>query len=188
MANQVSFQRLVEAIANAVTDAQHRLSQHKINNIRGFFDDNNRPVSVDIRTPSILPDAQRDQDGNWPDDIHQIPLITMVNNRQLSIKDLVIDFEANLGGLTSARTEGGGRQRSFAEKLRGEARQQRGDDDEQDTNHPWLSSDQPDEMTVDPEPDKTDGRGPTARITVRVEAEDPPEGYARLIDRLIKTI
>lgn len=187
MPSQVSFPKLVEALANAVISAQHRLSQHQINNVRHFFDDKNRPVSVDIRTPSLHPDSEPDEDGNHPDEIHRIPLITLVQNNQLVIKEFDVSFDATLGNLTRSEQDVKGK------RNRGDKRSGRGADDDSgasgdESDRSWMAGGLADEMSVDPEPSARGGKGPTARISMHVEAADPPEGMARLIDRLVKTI
>jgi hypothetical protein len=191
MPSQISFPRLIEALANAVIVAQQRISQHQINNVRRFFDEDNRPVSVDIRTPSVAPDAKTDEEGNQPEDVHRIPLITLVQSNQLTIKEFDVNFDVTLGDMKTLTRSGGAGGRGLAGKLAGRGKSEKGEDrdgDKPTEARSWFSDEEPDEMSVDPQPTASGTRGPTARISMRVEGKDPPEGMARLIDRLVKTI
>jgi hypothetical protein len=62
MAGQVSLNSLIEALANAVIEAQDHIEQHQMSNIRRYFEPDNRPISIFVKTPSTHPDAEAGDD------------------------------------------------------------------------------------------------------------------------------
>ena len=56
MANQ-SLHLLIQSIAGAVAEAQDKIQRFQVSTVRQYFDEDNRPVSVEVRVTSTSPDA-----------------------------------------------------------------------------------------------------------------------------------
>ena len=91
---------LIEALSNAVIQAQDRVEKSQIRNIRQFFDQDYRPLSVRLRVPSIRPTAEEGDE-----EIVDVPLITLISHSQLSIETFNITLDVDLGELTDAAEE-----------------------------------------------------------------------------------
>lgn len=193
MASRISLQGLVEALANAVIEAQHRMQQHQINNISRFFYEDNRPITVGIRTPSVHPDAEPAEDGTYPEDEHTIPLLPLITPNQLTIKEMEVQFEAELGEVTEDQPPKRPR-RGLVDRLKSGRKHRDEEPPEsaqaEDGNHrgDWLQGAPRPVLSVGTEVSTGLRRAATAQITLKVESNEPPEGLARLIDRLVKTI
>jgi len=92
----VTLHDLIEALANAVTEAQDKIERFQISNISRYFDENHRPVSVEVRVPSLSPYVEE-----GTEDILRIPLLALVGSVRLAIKDVEISMEIDLGDLTT---------------------------------------------------------------------------------------
>ncbi|MDA8231197.1 MAG: DUF2589 domain-containing protein [Magnetospirillum sp.] len=157
-----SLHDLIHAIAGAVAEAQEKIQRFQISTVRGYFDEYNRPVSVDIRLPSLSQGADADEER-----VVHVPLLSLAGPHLLAIKDVDVEFEIGLGGLTDAEAPPA----AGAESGQGTAS---GD------SHKVLGVD----LNASP---NRDG-GPKARVTLKVEGREPSEGMARLIQQLDKLI
>lgn len=165
MAEPVSLKRLIEALAGAVISAQDRIEKHQIANIGQYFDEKSRrPISVNVRLPDLSLEAEED------DEIEiSIPLLALVGSSLLHIKDMNVEFDVDLSNL---ETEDSGKsdQTDFSDEL-----QKQG----------WGGLGKSNSIGVDWQ----SGRDKKmARLSIRVEAQEPTEGMARLIQRLNKLI
>jgi hypothetical protein len=100
MADRESLENLIEGLAGAVVEAQRRIEQHQIDNLRLFFDDDDRPTTINILVPSLHPHAKSDEDV-----VYRVPLLPIVASSLLRIKDVEITFDADLVGLTGEEGE-----------------------------------------------------------------------------------
>ena len=101
MAGEVSLNDLIEALANAVIEAQDRIEQHQISNISRYFDEDNRPISVDVKLPSLDPGADEDEDVDY-----RVPLLALVSSNPLRIKDVEISFDADISQVGDSNQNG----------------------------------------------------------------------------------
>lgn len=162
MAN-LSLHHLIESIAGAVADAQDKLHRFQISTIRQYFDSDNRPVSVDVRLPSLSPDAPEGEER-----MVRVPLLSLTDPRLLGIKDLEISFDVGLNGpeeIAEVQPADG----DAPADAQGAVRR-----------HKILN--------VDLAASRNRDAGATARVTLKVESQQPSEGMARLIQHLDKTI
>src|SRR3546814_3367355 len=72
----LSLHHLIESIAGAVAAAQDKIQRFQISAVRQYFDDDNRPVSVDVRLPSLAHDAEEGDER-----LVRVPLLSLVGAR-----------------------------------------------------------------------------------------------------------
>ena len=167
MAAQVSLNALIEALANAVIEAQDRIEQHQISNIRRYFDRDNRPVSVFVRMPSLHPNAKVGDETQPGDDmLLRVPLLALVSSNPLRIKDVEISFDADIGEISEV---------AAAEKPA-------------DQQKDWDSAAAAKAVQVDVRSGFLWPGRKTAHIVMRVEGAEPTEGMSRLMQHLLKLI
>ena len=90
MANQ-SLHLLIQSIAGAVAEAQDKIQLFQVSTVSKYFDEDNRPVSIDVRLPSTSQDAREGEER-----VVRVPLLSLVGSRLLAIKDMEISFEVGL--------------------------------------------------------------------------------------------
>ena len=161
MAGEVSLNELIEALANAVIEAQDRIEQHQISNLSRYFDEDNRPVSVDVKLPSVDPAADETEDTNY-----RIPLLALVSSNPLKIKDVEISFDADISAVG------------------GQEGKKEGSSDGKE----WRGSDSAKAVQVDMRSGLLKRDRKTAHVVLRVEGGEPTEGMNRLIHHLLKLI
>ncbi|MDR6679862.1 DUF2589 domain-containing protein [Pseudomonas oryzihabitans] len=163
MAN-LSLHLLIQSIAGAVAEAQDKIQRFQVSTVSKYFDEDNRPVSVDVRLPSNSPNASEGDER-----IVRVPLLSLVGARLLAVKDMEISFEVGLNGQED------------------EVDATPPSSPEDDALSSW-----PDEthkaLGVDLGARRNGEGGPLARVTLRVETQPPCEGMARLIQNLDKLI
>ncbi|MGE8058195.1 DUF2589 domain-containing protein [Pseudomonas sp. NPDC089547] len=165
MANQ-SLHLLIQSIAGAVAEAQDKIQRFQISTVRQYFDEDNRPVSVEVRLPSTSPDALEGEER-----VVCVPLLSLVGSRLLAVKDMEISFEVGLNADESG----------VPLAVQG-AQPDAGSD-----NSPWpTESNKP--LSVDLDARRNGEGGPLARVTLRVETQPSSEGMARLLQNLDKLI
>ena len=164
MADPVTLNSLVEALAGAVIEAQHRIENHHYKNIMWYFDEDKRPKTVNIKLPNMDPDGQGYVE-------HQIPWLALVPHSSLKIKDVEIDFEVELGDL-----KGG----SNGQAPRMRAPDRLADMDDADKDLPRVS--------VDVRSGLLSRQSTKAHVKLRVEGGDAPDGTARLLHHLVKLV
>src|SRR4051794_7593816 len=97
MADFVPLQDLIHAIASAVTEAQQEVEKAQVANLLTYLDRENRPLNLQLRVPSIRPEA-----GPAEEDYYQAPLLTLVPHSGLRIKQVEISFDIVLGRLAGS--------------------------------------------------------------------------------------
>lgn len=165
MAN-LSLHHLIQSIAGAVAEAQDKIQRFQISTVRQYFDENNRPVSVDVRLPSLSQGATEEDER-----MVRVPLLSLVSPRLLGIKDVEISFEVALNGQE--------------EPPKGTPADQPSSGEGEPSAWP-MESHQP--LSVDLGARRNGDTGSMARLTLRVESQPPSEGMARLIQHLDKMV
>lgn len=165
MADQVSLENLIEGLAGAVVEAQRRIESRQIENLQGFFDKHNRPKTIDIRVPSLDPNARPGQD-----DIYRVPLLPLVASSLLKIKEVEISFDADLIGLMDEKNgEAQGQETGEGDvAARGEAEKKKS-------------------ISVDMRSGVFRRKTGAVHVVLKVEGRELSEGMARLVDRLIQS-
>lgn len=160
MSGNISFHALIAALSGAVIEAQDSINLHQIANLRGYFDDDNRPKSVSFRLPSLHPTAQEGDE-----DLYRAPLLPLVSTNQLRIKDVEISFEADLGELAADPVPDASTAAS--------------------ADQAWEAPRAvPPRIGVDTARPRNGGN---VRVVLRVEGTDPADGTARLINQLAQS-
>ncbi len=167
MADFVPLQALVNAIASAVTDAQQEVEKAHIANLVTYLDREHRPLNLQLRVPSIRPEAAPGEE-----DTYQAPLLALVPQSMLRIKQVEISFDIELGDLAYPAS------------------------------HPKAPSGAPvapqavdiiaaqvkRDLNVNPAVSATvKQQGTSAHVVVTIESVDRPDGVSRLVMDLTKT-
>ncbi|WP_150047310.1 DUF2589 domain-containing protein [Methylomonas rhizoryzae] len=163
MADAVSLKDLIEALAGSVISAQDRIEQHQIAKLAQYFDaKSNRPISVNIKLPDLSVGADEEDEVDI-----SIPLLALVGCSTLSIKAMDVEFDVDLSDVG----------------------------DPEDVQHPPSAQEGENQTWHNLKPSKSigvdwraAGSKKMARLSLKVEAQEPTEGMARLIQRLNKLI
>lgn len=173
MAESVTLNDLIEAIANSVIGAQDQVDRYQISNLRRFFDENNRPVGVEVCLPKLT-------GGDGEEVSIRVPLLALVPQNRLSIKDVEISMDVELGALTSA---------SPAPSQETQLASEDGLPSQQDAEAVgWRQPTQQKSVTLDVYAPRGGERPGSAKVTMKLESCEPPEGLARLMLELNKRI
>lgn len=154
MAHQ-SLNLLIQSITGAVAEAQEKIQCYQVATVRKYFDEDNRPLSIDVRLPSQAPDASEGEER-----LVRVPLLALVGLRLLAVKEMEIAFEVGL------QADDGTAAPAAATDSRGWPQ----------ANHKPLN--------VDLGVQRNGEGGPLARVTLKVETQPPCEGMARLLQHL----
>jgi Protein of unknown function (DUF2589) len=163
----VSLHELITALANAVTEAQDRVERFQVANLQRYFDENQRPIRIEVRVPSLSPEAQPGDEQ-----IIAVPLLAVVGMVRLAIKDVEISMEIDIGDLTALET---GQEGTAASSAAG--RPPAASPEERRWGEPAPRR----VVTVDVQAPRARDRPAMAKVTLRVESQDPTEGFARLL-------
>lgn len=175
---QTTLHDLVATIASAVGTAQDLVERNYLAMVRRYFDDEGRPLSMNIKLPSLSADpAEAERQV-------VVPVLSLVDSRALGIKSVDVSMDVALDDLDQAAPGdgaandlvGGGAPLEFLDV------------------GPRAASDlgaapQP-VATPPPRPvmavrlPQAGPSGPTARITLRVEERPTSEALARLVAKL----
>ncbi len=172
MAGPISLHDLIETIANAVIEAQNRIEQHQISNLARYFDQDDRPTSVPLRLPNTSPNAGPDE----TDRLLLVPLLALVSPSQLKIKDVEVSFDVDLGEFSvpdaPPRPPAAGDGAEAAPSA----------------DQAWHAAAPQKTLDVDMRSGVARDGEATARIVLRLEGQEPPEGLARLVHHLVKVL
>lgn len=170
MPGPISLHDLIESMANAVIEAQDRIERYQISNLSRYFDQDDRPVSVPLRLPNNSPQAGSDE----PDRVINVPLLALVTCNQLKIKDVEIAFDVDLG--------------DFADTPPAPSAAPADQDLNTTADSAWNGAKPEKTLAVDMRSGTARDQGASARIVLRLEGQEPPEGMARLIQHLLATL
>lgn len=167
MADFVALEALIHAIASAVTGAQQEVEKAHIANLVTYLDREHRPLTLQLRVPSIRPEA-----GPAEEDYYQAPLLTLVPHSMLRIKQVEISFDIELGDLADSAS---------APKVRSEAPKSAKAAD-------VLAAQLKRTLHVNPAVSATvKQQGTSGHVVLTIETVEPPEGVSRLVMEMIKT-
>lgn len=167
MADFVALEALIHAITSAVTGAQQEVAKANIANLVTYLDRESRPLTLQLRLPSIRPEA-----GPAEEDYYQAPLLALVQHSMLRIKQAEISFDIELSDL--APPASAPKDKSVAPKAGKTA--------------DVLAAQVKRSLNVNPVVSTTvRQQGTTAHVVLIVESVEPPEGLSRLVMDTIKT-
>ena len=98
-ATAITLSQLVQSLATAVVQAQQQVEDHHVAGLDRYFDPDGRPHSLTIRTRSLRPDAAADAE-DW----YSAPLLPLLPNSQLRIKNAHLELRAELADLGNKAT------------------------------------------------------------------------------------
>jgi hypothetical protein len=177
LATNITLDDLVEAIANAVVRAQDQVERHQTSLLRAYFDGDGRPLSVKLRVQSL-----RDDSDEFGEEILVAPLIALVGRTTLSIKELEISTKVTLGDLSEIARAGKPADSESAGGAQG--------DTDANTPDPFpnLGATGLNSVRLDLGATEQTPRTATAELKLKVVAQEPTEGMARLLVELNKRI
>jgi len=178
MANDLTLHDLIEALADAVIEAQHKIEQFQYSNIRSYFDGDGRPYFFRILMSSPRAGADKDKDKG---DRLAVPFLSLVSASRLVIKDVEITMEVRLGSLISLAGHEP-RPKLGETEPEGAAKTTSQPEGELQARAPERT------LSLDLGAPRTTDRAPVAKVTLRVENQEPTEGMARLLMELNKMI
>jgi len=179
LATNITLDDLVEAIANAVIRAQDKVERHQTSLLRTYFDGDGRPLPVRLRVQSL-----RDNADECSEEELVAPLIALVGRTTLAIKELEVSTKVTLGDLANL---------AGAKAPETDSSSQKGGSDTSattTTDTPFPIPDQAPLKAVQLDFGTTQ-RTPnmaTAELRLKVVAQEPTEGMARLLIELNKRI
>ncbi len=170
MAYQLSLNELVEALAGAIIEAQDRIEQHQISNLARYFDRDGRPESLNVRLPSLHPQAE-----TGDEETYRAPYLALVSTHLLKIKDVELSFDVDLVEIGEAAPDGGSAPPAAPAPAKGsiQAAQAR--------RAPTRN------VQVDLRAGFLRRRAGSVHVLLRVEGSEPAEGAARLVNHLVQT-
>jgi hypothetical protein len=164
-----SLHLLIQSIAGAFAEAQEQIQRLQVSTVRQYFDEDNRPVSVDVRLPSTSPDASVGEER-----LVRVALLSLVGPRLLTVKDMEISFEVGLSA-DAACADNDGAAGSASTVLAAEG------------TLAWATSTyRP--LNVDLGVRRNGEGAPLAHVTLRVETQPCSEGMARLVQNMDQLI
>jgi hypothetical protein len=166
MADFVALKDLVHAIAGAVAEAQQEIEKAQIANLSSYLDRERRPLTVQMRVPSIRPEA-----GPGEEDIYQVPLIALTSHNNLRIKQVEVSFDIQLGDLTAPATA--------TKQARATSASERPE---------IIAAQVKRDLNVNPAVSATvKQQGTSAHVVLTIEGVQTPEGVSRIVMDMTKT-
>lgn len=168
--SSVSLPELVQAIANAVIEAQDQIDKHQLALLQRYFDDDDRPKSASMVVQSLSLTTAEEK----PDVRINVPWLALIRPTLLSISEVQVDFEVELTDFapgTAATPHDGASNAADADK-----------------SGKFPSGAGVGNMMVEVGARKTKEEGATARVILKVAGQEPSEGMARMVHELVKRI
>lgn len=162
MAKVESFDGLISSIQDAFLSVNKMAEQQHLESIKEFFDDEGNPKTVLVKYPTFT------EDGGVDYGDVQIPQICLVPISSLKLTEVSVDFKVKLSAEISLQ-----------------------DGSKRNDNNGFEVCAAPEKkkkkMGFIPEYRKKSDDG-YANITLKFNAEDPPEGIMRIRDEMIKIL
>jgi Protein of unknown function (DUF2589) len=167
----VSLHDLIEALANSVAQAQDQVERFQIANLSRYFDENHRPVRVEVRVPSLRPSAHVGDE-----DIISVPLLALIGSVRLAIKDVDIAMEVDIGELGSDQDDTAADKTGLAAAANSAEKSP-----PSPVKKGWGLPPRVKALTVDVHSPRAKDQPAMAKVTLRVQSQEPTEGLARLL-------
>ena len=151
---------------------------HQVRNLRSFFNDDNEPVTVELQVPSLRSDAK----GGETETL-LVPLITLVSVSNMSIAEMEVSFTTELGEVTAEAEAADVEPLHFSDDEEGK---RQADAEAHRSELGWSEVDH--DVGIDVSTTPTTGESGRASVTLKVTQTETPEGLARLIARLNRTL
>jgi len=164
MATQLSMNELIEALAGAVIEAQDRIERHQISNLASYFDADGRPRSLNLRLPSLHPQAEPGDEETY-----RAPLLALVSTSLLKIKDVELTFDVDLVDISEPPETAAAAAPTLASEAGG------------------VPPGPKRTAQVDLRAGFLRRRTGSVHVVLRVVGSEPAEGSARLVNHLVQT-
>ena len=191
MADNVGLHDLIGSLAASIVDAQGVVERHFVALVSRYFHDDGRARSLHLQLPDTASTAAP---GSF---VHMaVPVLSLVESSMLSIKEMQIDLEVELGGIGDIAS--GAQEAPLGAPI--DLPAMLGDDD-QPLSGPvapagpvaahdlgTLAAAPPSRSLTVGIGSRSDSGGPMAKLSIKVEARPPSEGMLRLITQLNKVV
>jgi len=164
----VRLDQLLAALARAVVDAQHEIRRSHLGDLSQFFR-NGSPITVDLKLPRVSPDTGQQQSMEV-----QVPLAILVSHASMSIRETQVTMQVEMSPIGETAP---GKKAAESSASTGSERP-----------YEWKPPGTLPVISVSTVTSGKVGDVGVAQLTLRVAAEDVPEGLARLLDHLNKTL
>ena len=161
----VRLDQLLAALARAVVDAQHDVQRSQLGDLSQFFRDGS-PITVNLKLPRVSPESGEQESMEV-----QVPLAILVGHPGISIRETQLTMQVEIGPISDTAT----RKKAAANASSGRP-------------YEWKPPVNLPAISVSTVTSGKTGDVGVAQLTLRVAAEDVPEGLARLLDHLNKTL
>ncbi len=165
----ILLDQLVSALAGAVVDAQNQVQQIHIGELSRFFDKEGSPISVNLKIPRVNPDTNNQEQVTV-----SVPLVTLVNPKQISIQEMQVSLQVDLSEIARAMEKQTASNASIA-KMNVQP-------------YEWKLPEYQHLVTASAITKRKSGDVGLAQITLRITADETPEGLSRLLDHLNKSL
>ncbi len=164
----IRFDQLVSALSGAVVDAQYQLQKTHIGGLYRYFEKDGSPISVALQIPRVSPETGKQESIKV-----SVPLITLVKPSQMSIQEMQITMQVDMSEINKTV--------EMIEKQ---------NDSMEKTNilYSWKAPEYQIPLATSTTTGKKPGEVGLAQVTLRVTTEETPEGLARLLDHLNKSL
>ena len=170
----VSLHDLIEALANSVAQAQDQVERFQIANLSRYFDENHRPVRVEVRVPSLRPSARAGDE-----DVISVPLLALIGSVRLAIKDVDIAMEVDIGELRSEQEDEPASKTGLAGAVPNNT--EKSPSPPSPVEKGWGVRPRMKALTVDVHSPRAKDQPAMAKVSLRVQSQETTEGLARLL-------
>ncbi len=166
----LKFDVLIGALAGAVIEAQHQVQQAHLGDLSNYFIQEKEkivPKTVILQIPRVSPET-----GLQELKPVSVPLITLVKPGQMSIQEMQVSMQVDMNEVAKEAL----RQTKLSIKKTGAPP------------YEWKPQDYSAVIDASTTTGKKPGAVGLAQVTLKVTAEETPEGLARLLDHLNKCL
>lgn len=160
----MEIDRFIKAISGAVVEAQNSVQQQHLGTLWQFFHEG-APVSVELNLPRVDPAT-----GQQAPVKVSVPLMTLVNHAQLGIEEMQVTMQVDMSE-TSPPPGAEGKVASGPSPAPG-----------------WRAPEYHPVLGVATTTGKQPGAPGMANVTLSIKAAETPEGLARLLEHLNKSL
>lgn len=162
----MEIDRFIKAISGAVVEAQNSVQQHHLGVLWQYFHDG-APVAAEFSLPRVDPAT-----GQQTSVKVSVPLMTLVNHAQLGIEEMRVTMQVDM-----SETAPPGGAKPEEPPARGAA-----------AAPGWRAPEYRPALAVSTTAGKQPGAPGMAHITLSIKAAETPEGLARLLEHLNKSL
>lgn len=180
-----SLENLIATLAGAITSAQDQVEQHYISLLRKYFDDQGRPLSLKIELPAT---SSRSSVGESREVV--VPVLALVESRALGISSVEVTLDVVLSGIASPPAPAAAPGSAPAARRAAAPMDFLAASLDPDVEAPAAQARESPRPAAPPAPvmnielPAARGKGPTARLVMRVEQRPPSDALTRLVNKL----